>query len=180
VSAGPASAAEPSPRSRFVELFLHPWLTVRVSIALGLFFIVASLPKLGDPPSFAHMIYNYRILPGVFVNLAALVMPWTEILSGMALVLGLWRRSAAALIGVMLVVFIVAISFNLARDNAIDCGCFDTKSAGKSYEQKIDDMRFVVIRDVGMLMMVAQILLSTRRRGQGESGAESLAAAGGR
>jgi len=49
------------------------WLSTRVAIALGLFFVVAALPKLADPPSFAHMIYNYRLAPGSLVNLAALV-----------------------------------------------------------------------------------------------------------
>ena len=62
------------------EALASPWLTVRVQIALGLFFVVAALPKLVDPPSFAHMIYNYRIVPGAFVNVLALVMPWFELL----------------------------------------------------------------------------------------------------
>ena len=52
----------------------HPWLTVRVQIALGVIFFVAALPKIGDPPSFAHMIYNYRILPAGLINISALVM----------------------------------------------------------------------------------------------------------
>ncbi|HEX3581263.1 MAG TPA: MauE/DoxX family redox-associated membrane protein, partial [Thermoanaerobaculia bacterium] len=57
----------------------HPWLTIRVQIALGIFFVIASLPKLGDPPSFAHMVYNYRIVPGALINLMALTMPWIEL-----------------------------------------------------------------------------------------------------
>jgi uncharacterized membrane protein YphA (DoxX/SURF4 family) len=140
-----------------------PWLTVRVQIALGVFFVVAALPKIVDPPSFAHMIYNYRIVPGAFVNLVALVMPWFELLTGIALILGIWTRTSAALIGALLAVFIVAISFNLARGNAIDCGCFDVAAAGKSVAERIADMRWVVVRDVGMLVMVAQILWATGR-----------------
>ena len=64
-----------------------PWLTIRVQLALGVIFIAASLPKIVDPPSFAHMIYNYRIVPGALVNLSALTMPWIELLCGVALVL---------------------------------------------------------------------------------------------
>src|SRR3954453_5722069 len=97
----------------------HPWLTIRVQLALGIFFVAASLPKLVDPPSFAHMIYNYRIVPGSLVNLSALTMPWIELLSGVALVLGIWRGTARTLIAAMLVTFIIAISINLARGNAI-------------------------------------------------------------
>lgn len=145
------------------EAFTHPWLTVRTQIALGLFFVVAALPKIADPPSFAHMIYNYRILPGPLVNLSALVLPWAELLMGLALVCGIWRRSAALLVGALLVVFIVAISVNLLRGNAIDCGCFDVADAGKSVEERIRDMWVVLLRDVGMLLLVAQGLLGARR-----------------
>jgi putative oxidoreductase len=145
------------------EALTHPWLTVRTQIALGLFFIVAALPKIADPPSFAHMVYNYRLLPGPFVNLAALTMPWAELLMGVALICGIWRRAAATLVGALLVVFIVAISINLLRANAIDCGCFDVADAGKSVEERFHDMRMVVVRDVGMLLLVVQGLVGADR-----------------
>lgn len=144
-------------------LLSHPWLTVRTQIALGVFFIVAALPKIADPPGFAHMIYNYRLLPGPLVNLAALTMPWAELLMGVALICGIWRRTAATLVGVLLAIFIVAISVNLLRGNAIDCGCFDVAEAGKSVEQKFADMWEVILRDVGMLLLVAQGLFGAAR-----------------
>jgi uncharacterized membrane protein YphA (DoxX/SURF4 family) len=145
------------------DALTHPWLTVRTQIALGLFFVVAALPKIADPPSFAHMIYNYRILPGPLVNLAALVMPWAELLMAVALICGIWRRTAAVLVGALLAVFIVAIAFNLLRGNAIDCGCFDVADAGKSAAEKFHDMWMVIVRDVGMLLLVAQGLAGARR-----------------
>lgn len=140
-----------------------PWLTVRVQIALGVFFVAAALPKVVDPPGFAHMIYNYRLVPGAFVNLMGLVLPWLELLTGLALILGIWTRTSATLVGGMLAVFVVAIALNLARGNAIDCGCFDVAAAGKSVEERITDMWWVVVRDAGMLAMVAQILWATGR-----------------
>jgi uncharacterized membrane protein YphA (DoxX/SURF4 family) len=146
------------------EALASPWLTVRVQIALGLFFVVAALPKLVDPPSFAHMVYNYRLVPGALVNLMALAMPWLELLTGLALVLGIWTRTSVALVGAFLLVFIAAISANLARGNAIDCGCFDMTAANKTVDERLADMRFVILRDVGMLLMVAQILWAKSRR----------------
>ena len=145
------------------EALASPWLTVRVQIALGLFFVIAALPKLVDPPSFAHMIYNYRLVPGAFVNLMALVMPWLELLTGLALIFGIWSRTSAALVGALLLVFIGAISANLARGNAIDCGCFDMSAANKTVDERLTDMRFVILRDAGMLLMVAQILWAKSR-----------------
>jgi len=144
------------------EWLSHPWLTVRVQIALGAIFVVAALPKVLDPPSFAHMIYNYRLVPGAAVNALALVMPWVELLAGLALILGVWPREAAALAGFLLLVFIAAIGFNLVRGHAVDCGCFDVHSAGKSREELLSEMRWVLIRDAAMLLLVAQVLLARR------------------
>ena len=135
----------------------HPWLTIRVQIALGVIFVVAALPKIVDPPSFAHMIYNYKLIPWALINPMALVMPWIELLCGLALILGIWKDTARTIIAALLLTFIIAISINLIRGNAIDCGCFDVSAAGKTYEERIADMKFVILRDIGMLLMVAQL-----------------------
>jgi putative oxidoreductase len=141
----------------------HPWLTIRVQLALGAIFIIAALPKIIDPPSFAHMIYNYRLLPAGLINISSLVMPWVELLCGIALVLGVWRRAALTIITILLVVFIVAISINLGRGNAIDCGCFNVSLANRTVEQRLGDMRVDILRDLGMLLMVGQLWWATTR-----------------
>lgn len=141
-----------------MKRFLNsPWLTIRVQLALGAIFVIAALPKIADPPSFAHMIYNYRLVPSSLINLSALAMPWVELLAGLALILGVWKAAARTITGVLLAVFITAISINLARDNAIDCGCFNVADRGKTHEQRIFDMKVDVLRDLGMLLMVAQL-----------------------
>jgi len=145
------------------EALASPGLTVRVQIALGLLFVAAALPKLVDPPSFAHMIYNYRLVPGALVNLMALVMPWLELLAGLGLILGLWTRTSAGLVGALLLVFLAAISLNLARGNAIDCGCFDVSLANRTVDERLADMRLDILRDLGMVLMVAQILWAKGR-----------------
>ena len=147
------------------DVLAHPWLTIRVQIALGVIFVVAALPKIVDPPSFAHMIYNYKLIPFGLINLMALVMPWIELLCGLALILGIWKGTARTIIAVLLLTFIIAISINLLRGNAIDCGCFDVSAAGKTAEERLADMRLVILRDIGMLLMVAQLwYASTRER----------------
>ena len=144
----------------------HPWLTIRVQIALGAIFVAAALPKIADPPSFAHMIYNYRILPAGLINITALLMPWVELVTGLCLIIGVWVRPARWIVGAMLVVFMIAISINLARGNAIDCGCFDTSAANLTYDERIRDMWWVLIRDAGMLLMIAQMAWAERVRGR--------------
>jgi putative oxidoreductase len=145
------------------RLLTHPWLTVRVQLALGAIFVIAALPKIADPPSFAHMIYNYRLVPSSLINISALVMPWVELLAGVALLLGVWKSAARTIIIAMLAIFIVAISINLTRDNAIDCGCFNVADRGKTHEQRIFDMKVDVARDLGMLLLAAQLWYAGKR-----------------
>jgi putative oxidoreductase len=158
-----AAELEPPRRLPLSRWWTHPWLTVRVRIALGLVFVVAALPKVQDPPSFAHAVYNYRIVPGPLVNAVALGMPWLELLCGLALVLGIWKRTATLVIAALLLLFVGGISLNLARRNPIDCGCFDPKAQGKTREERLADMRFVVLRDIGLLLMAGQSLAAARR-----------------
>lgn len=158
------TAPEPARPRTIGELLAHPWLTTRVQIALGLIFIIAALPKLKDPPSFAHMIYNYRVVPGSLINVFALGMPWLELLAGALLVLGIWTRPARHVIALLLLVFMAAIAFNLMRGNAVDCGCFNVSDANKTWDQRIHDMWLVILRDTGMLLMVAQLWWAGKRR----------------
>jgi Methylamine utilisation protein MauE len=139
-------------------------LTVRVQIALGAVFVAAALPKISDPPAFAHMIYNYRLVPGGLINGMALVMPWVELVAGVTLILGVWKREAALVAGALLLVFVVALGVNLARGHAVDCGCFNLRSAGKTREEMLSDMRWVLIRDVGLLLLTGQVLSATAPR----------------
>jgi uncharacterized membrane protein YphA (DoxX/SURF4 family) len=139
-------------------------LSVRVQIALGAVFVAAAIPKIADPPAFAHMIYNYRLVPGALVNGLALLMPWLELLVGIVLILGVWRREAALIAALLLVVFLGAIGWNLARGHAVDCGCFDVRSAGKTPEQLLSEMKWVLLRDVGLLILAGQVLLATSSR----------------
>lgn len=159
-----AETALTDDQATFTRWLSSDWLTIRVQLALGAIFVIAAWPKIGDPPSFAHMIYNYRVLPGALINISSLLMPWVEIVVGAALIIGIWTRPARALIALMLLVFIAALAFNLARGNAIDCGCFNVSLANRSYEQRLGDMRLDIFRDLGMLLMVAQLWWADRAK----------------
>lgn len=142
--------------------WLSPWLSIRVQLALGALFVAAAITKIADPPAFAHMVYNYRLLPGAAVNAAAIVLPWVELAAGAALLFGFWKRTAAGIAGVLLLVFIAALSVNLARGNPVNCGCFSLHAVEKPRAALLDDMRWTILRDVGMLLLVAQVAAADR------------------
>src|SRR5258706_15776109 len=133
-------------------------------MALGAVFIIAAAPKIADPPSFAHMMSNYKLLPAPAVNGFALFLPWLEILAGLALVSGIFWRTAVKFAAALLVVFILAIGINPARDHAVQCGCFDVHAAEKTHAQLIGEMKWVLARDAGLLALAAWLALSHEDR----------------
>lgn len=141
---------------------LSPWLTVRAQFILAAVFVVAAVAKIADPPGFAHQLHNYRLLPAGAVNALALVLPWLELLVGVALFLGVFRPAAAGIAALMLAVFLGALGINLARRHPIDCSCFSTSAVERSDEERLSDMKLAILRDVGLLALAAQVLAATR------------------
>jgi uncharacterized membrane protein YphA (DoxX/SURF4 family) len=93
-------------------------------VVVGGLFIYAGVLKIVDPLGFARDIENYRLVPGGIAFLTALVLPWVEALSGAALVIGIFKRTSAGLIALMLVLFIGLVAVTMARGLDVDCGCF--------------------------------------------------------
>jgi putative oxidoreductase len=141
---------------------LSPWLTTRVQFVLAAIFVVAGFGKIMDPPGFAHEIHNHGLMPGVAVNALALVLPWVEVVAGAALFVGIGRRASARIMGVLLVVFVIALTINLVRKRPVDCGCFGGQTIPKTDVQRLGDMKVAIARDLGMLLLVGQVLAATR------------------
>ena len=129
-------------------------------MVLGLVFIAAALPKLMDPPGFAKSIWAYELFPAWSLHPLALVLPWLELLCGLALCLGLWIRAAAAWTAVLLLSFALALAINLARRHPVDCGCFGSATP-KTEKERLIDMRWSLLRDAGLLLLAAQLLLAS-------------------
>lgn len=142
----------------------HPWFTLAVRLVLGLTFFAAALPKLSDPPGFAKAIWAYQLVPPALLNPMALVLPWLELLCALALLTGVWLRAAALWVGALLLAFCVALTLNLARHHPVDCGCFGA-TAPRTDAERLADMRWVLLRDLGLLLLAAQLLVTTDTRG---------------
>jgi uncharacterized membrane protein YphA (DoxX/SURF4 family) len=100
-------------------------------LIMGAIFITAAADKIFDPAAFAKVIFNYQLLPDSLINVAAIVLPWLEFILGLALMTGLWLPGAVVLVNVLLVAFLGALVFNLARGLDIHCGCFSTAATGE-------------------------------------------------
>ena len=101
-------------------------LVLGCRLAVGGIFIYASLDKLAHPQAFAEVIHHYRLTPFPLLHPSAHLLPVLELVVGSALVLGLGRRGAALIAGVLTVIFMAAITSALIRNLDISCGCFNT------------------------------------------------------
>ena len=113
------------------NILKNEWLALIIRLVVGAVFVYASLDKIMHPDGFAKAVYNYKILPASLVNITALFLPWLELLTGAALILGTKVKGASLIISAMLVVFLVAVTATLVRGISIDCGCFTSSSAGR-------------------------------------------------
>jgi uncharacterized membrane protein YphA (DoxX/SURF4 family) len=99
---------------------------------LGATFIYASYSKILAPAVFAKIIYGYDLFPGLLINLIAILLPFVELIAGLALIVGFYPRSAALIINVMLLAFILSLSINIIRGHEFDCGCFAINASNQS------------------------------------------------
>jgi len=93
-------------------------------LIVGFIFIYASLDKIQHPWSFYTAIDNYRLMPSLVNQYAAVFLPWLELICGSALILGIYVKSASKIIAGMLFLFILAILSALIRGLDINCGCY--------------------------------------------------------
>jgi len=133
-------------------------------IFLGLVFLYASLDKIIHPAAFARVVLNYQILPDSLINIAAIVLPWAEVILGICLVCRIWMPGALLMSNIFLIVYTSAILFNMARGLDITCGCFSTSIKGSSmdYPDLARDMSFLL---VGLFLFFQAVI-----RGEGQDG----------
>jgi uncharacterized membrane protein YphA (DoxX/SURF4 family) len=95
-------------------------------LVVGGVFLLAGVLKISDPGKFAEEVGNYRLLPHELNNLVAIVIPWIEVVAGIFVLMGVWLRAGAQVIGGLTLIFLGAILSALIRGLNIDCGCFGT------------------------------------------------------
>ena len=99
-------------------------LGVLARVVVGLVWVVAGWLKLPDPAENVRAVRAYHVLPEAVVPTIGYLLPIIEIVVGACLLLGLLTRLMAVFSAVLLVAFLVGISWAWARGLEIECGCF--------------------------------------------------------
>lgn len=103
---------------------LAPWLATAARLLLGGVLLVAGALKVPDPAAAVRAVRAYRALPEVLVEPVAFGLPVLEIAVGLALLVGVFVRTAAIASAILMVFFLAGVISAWARGLQIDCGCF--------------------------------------------------------
>lgn len=131
------------------KILSHPLLALAFRLYIGGLFVYAAMYKINYVAEFSATIASYRLVPYWAVNGLSIIMPWTEIICGALLILGIRVKSSAAIISAMLTAFTIAIVINLFRDSPISCGCFHTIEDPISW--------WTVLRDLSWIAMTMHV-----------------------
>jgi uncharacterized membrane protein YphA (DoxX/SURF4 family) len=111
-----------------MTMIRNRWVLLLFRVILGGVFIWAGGLKIADPLGFAQNIQNYQVVPPGPAFFIAVVLPWVEVLSGAFLIVGVFKRSSALLISLLLLGFIGLVALALVRGIDTSCGCFGSFS----------------------------------------------------
>ncbi len=128
---------------------MNPWIVyiaVSARLIMSGVFIYASYDKIMNPAAFAEAVFGYQILPPQLINITAIVLPWLELFLGILLLSGIWMPGAALGISFLMIAFIGALFYNLARGLDFYCGCFSaTSTTGVSWWIILRDLIFLAL-----------------------------------
>ncbi|MDH3603301.1 MAG: DoxX family protein, partial [Candidatus Tectomicrobia bacterium] len=92
--------------SRWRRLSAAPWLVILARLLVGGLFVVAGFSKLLLPHAeVVVLIEQYTVIPRAVTPLIATVLPWVELLSGTALLIGFFTTPAALVVALQLLAF---------------------------------------------------------------------------
>ena len=143
-------------KTKIMAFYSSPVLSLAFRVILGALFLYAGIAKIVDPMGFALSIYNYKLLPESLINVAAILLPWLEVVVGGSLLLGIGTAGGALIATALFSIFAGALTINLIRGLDIACGCFSTTASGGSISG------FYLLRDFSLLLMSLQILFFDR------------------
>jgi putative oxidoreductase len=139
---------------------------------LGALLVWAALSKIANLQDFYINIAAYQLpLPGALLRLAAMTLPWLELLCGLLLLAGVWTRAALVWAMVLFGVFVLATGQAWARGLQISCGCFNLGAFGldtpgsKAFVEWVESVGFAFGRAVLLLLGAVYVFRAKRRNG---------------
>jgi len=133
-------------------------------IAIGAVFVAAGVAKVADPTGFLAAILAYHLpLSMLQLKLAAIIVPWVELFTGMLVATGIWVDAGLVVTGGLSILFIVVAAQAAFRGIPVQCGCFGALS--KSMPSFMNSLPFVLGRDFLLASVTVTMAWRHLRRG---------------
>jgi hypothetical protein len=128
-------------------------MAVVARVLVGGVFVLAGFSKLLLPHAeVMALMQQYTVIPAAVIPLLATALPWLELVSGTALLIGWFTTPAALVVGAQLVAFSALMGVVLLAGIPItDCGCFGHVGLRETPLQ-------VLLRDLVMLVLLVAVL----------------------
>ena len=138
---GPSGMMPGIPKMNFIRSLNLPLI---FRVILGIIFIYASYDKILDPAGFSKNIHNFHVTPLAVENLAALIIPWMELIIGVFLIFGVFLEGSISITIGLYIFFIIILSQAVFRGIDVHCGCFKTEA-----DAGVTDLRMELIKRIG-------------------------------
>jgi hypothetical protein len=125
-----------------------------VRLVLGGMFLISALPKLRQPYDFLGEVYAYEIVGPKLGMLAAMVLPWAELLVGICLLGSIFVGGALLVSAGMGAMFTVVLAWAIYHGLDITCGCFGTGSSRVGYGTLLRAMGITLFSFIGYLVIL--------------------------
>jgi len=140
-AAGPSGGMQGIRNMNFIRSLNLPLI---FRVILGIIFIYASYDKILDPAGFSKNIHNFHVTPIAVENLAALIIPWMELIIGVFLIFGVFLEGSTSITIGLYIFFIIILSQAVFRGIDVHCGCFKTEA-----DVGVTDLRMELIKHIG-------------------------------
>lgn len=132
----------------------HPAVLLAIRLIVGgVFFLFGVLKAIAPKEEFYASVAEYQLLPDALIPTFSHVVIYAEIVFGLLLIVGLFRKWSAIVVTGLLIMFVIAIAQTGVRGiELVNCGC--SGSAIKLGESASE----VIARDALMLVLMAWYL----------------------
>lgn len=133
----------------------HPAVLLAIRVFVGGIFLLFGIVKALEPKEeFFASIAEYQMIPAALIPTFGTIVIYLELIFGLLLVLGLFRKWSAMIVTALLTMFIIAIAQTGLRGiELVNCGC-----SGSAFHIG-ETANEVIIRDAGMLLLMVWYLL---------------------
>jgi uncharacterized membrane protein YphA (DoxX/SURF4 family) len=133
------------------------WFVVTLRVILGGIFLYSGLIKASSSAQFALALAPFTFLPEPWIRPISILLPLSEIVAGLLVLISPTKHIGAGVIFVMCVLFAIVLGWALANGIIVSCSCF-----GEDDQPSATKMALALARDLFLAGLALVIVLEKR------------------